>query len=452
MSNQSLPFVEDAIPRDAAHEQHAEYLNRGKVNLLYLEEVCHDPVSRLVSLLDEHPSSSDEMKCLLLNILSTGKVDELKSSLIGSDTTSDTEPLTDTERSPSSKYERKSLDKASKPSCKLARQRPGLKRTQSERRHQGYSVTSMRSFNGSGRRRVSPKRVCATATNRDRDQSSGGDVSTQSRYPLPGVISKQDQALQRDTMTTAGGGDGSDKSGDDRTTRPRTRSSSTNQRTRRSGSADPLRPNSFNRRNRRTRSNDREQISRSVNLAIANRTDSLSLSMHATDTKRRSSHGNQRLCTSLHHNAGGTTEKTARGTSVRHSLCQARLENDNEDSHSIGSSVTHADEASTDTCMQFHPDGAQEVKIQMSHISPGIHVKNSESLVSKSEHSKKDKLENKAVSSKERRGIYGFLTRQLSKEKMIGKQTNSTMDENESDIESDIESENSVSSFHSDSS
>jgi hypothetical protein len=461
----------------------------GKGNLLYLEDVCYDPIDRLVGLLEEHPSS-EEIKCLLLSILSQGKAEAFKTSLMASDGSRHTESTTDdTESSLSSKLEKKSTRKTvavrrlvTPPGTRIVRQR-SASRSNSERPLRTYSGTGLRTSHQSLRQKTQSKQLLLETTSQKSGRPEHESLTRRERSPKPKTthtaISKvgteeSDKNVGSNQGFKPPTTDGGTHDKDGTSIRVKTRSFSGKQSLTRSSSDDLKRWNASNSKQRRSRSVERDLVSKSLNNAIENKPVCLSLSAHNTHTRNHSLiDTNQRLSLSLHQNSGRkpTTQNSGAstmiyGTSARWSFGRLPAATAANGNPSLEGAVTasfkndqptrKADEGesstnskhSTDTCVQFHPDGVQEIDAGKPSVSFRGQLDDPNNILKRPDVNSYNSVENKNE-PKGQIGIYGFLKRQLSKEKLIGKRVNSTSKGNESDIESSSD-DSSFSSFDSD--
>jgi hypothetical protein len=443
-------------------------MEQRKGNLLYLEDVCYDPIDRLVGLLEEHPSS-EEIKCLLLSILSQGKVEALKTSLITFDASKHTASTASTEDtdSESNRLETQSTRKTASsrrlvahPGTRTVRQRPTVQRSNSEHRLRTYSGTGIRAAHQNFRQNTSSnERWLDTSMKSSRRER--GSLSRRETSPMPPTqkaIPKDDTGESNELVGSRQVSESTTTHCDGGTSiRSKTGSSSGNQRLTRSRSGDLMQRNSVNVKQRRSRSNEREIVSKALNLAIQNKPVGLSLSTHTTHATKSCSSidTNQRLSASLHHNSGlrstnqnGCSSRFIHGSRPSHptatrygnrvlegaGAASAKADQPTLTSDDSGSS-SHS-KHSTDTCIQFHPDGIQEIDVGKSQPDE------TNNTLKKSEF---NCITNNKMESKEKKGIYGFLIRQLSKEKLIDKRTHSNV--NESDIESSSDDSSDDSSF-----
>mmetsp|Transcript_22685 Transcript_22685/g.39847 ORF Transcript_22685/g.39847 Transcript_22685/m.39847 type:complete len:531 (+) Transcript_22685:47-1639(+) len=320
-----------------ATPEEKEDLHKGKANLLYLEEVCFDDVGKLVSLM-EKSESSEEMKCLLLNILSSNKSEQLKARLLESDGTSGTDSTTaDPEQSSTTNKEETS--KKESPPGKFVftvdldsnedksstgdadEQKAKNSSTRGERTRRSRTPTGSRS-SAKGRRSPHCSSRSARSPRRARKESiklekvednnkNEGDtkssLSSSDHRPTESSGTRRRQA--RDLTAGASSGRA-----------PKRTSSVRRRHANRGGSAEaPLRNASWQpnqqkkqQQHRRSNSNDIEMLSRvksfrnqktNTDKEPSGKVDGLSASLHTTKSRRRyGSHENlkQGLSVSLH--------------------------------------------------------------------------------------------------------------------------------------------------------
>jgi hypothetical protein len=453
----TLEFQEEKDP-----VTYDENLDRGNGNLLYLEDVCYDPIDRLIGLLEEHPSS-EEIKCLLLSILSQRKSEALQTSLLGSDTSRHAEYTKyDTGRSRSNKLVRKTAVGrrfVAPPGTQIIRQRSAPQRSHSEHRMYRSSGTGFRTAHQPlPQTTFSNQRLMDTSMKVGRQERV--NLTRRETSPIPSTRTAVSQDNTMESEEPVGSSQVCESTStckDGTSSGSKTSLSSGSKRLIRSSSAELKRFNSFNVRQRRSRSIERHLVSKSLNLAIQSKSVGLSLSAHRTPPESRSFiDTNQRLSLSLHQNSGtrrtnpnGNVLPIIHGTNARCSLGRsfpgaahghppfegAHSKIDQPSRKSDGRDSSSHNKQSIDTCIQFHPDGIQKIDVGKTSVCFGSQPDETNIIWKRPDGNSINSSDTK-VESREEKGFYGFLKRQLSKEKIIGKHTQSTDDENESDIES----------------
>jgi hypothetical protein len=356
------------------NHEHPENENlQAKRNLLYLEEVCYDPVVKLVDLLDKS-QSSEEIKCLLLSVLSSGKMELLKIALIGSDTASETESTSDGDHSPSQPSNHKKTIKTKKDpiaSTSKERPRPSIQRCQSERR-----PLSSTKDHASRSRHAPPQRTQSFNTSQTEDTIGRGSNSSRRRSskPLPALLTVPRSS--RDLQS-------------------RRRPSSNPRRPQRSGSTDvprvTLKQNgSFNGGRRRARSNERDVMSQSHHCASRRsykRKEALSLSLHGPAAPRETTDALQRsimarlersesdmkfdaIISNAEDGRSGVRGRSSNGCAASHDGVMNRNTTD-VSKEFVPKSIdvrpeTDVSDSLDDSCevfVQFYPEGVKEISL-----------------------------------------------------------------------------------------